>query len=90
MNNTKFFSLSGNGIATEVLPHCAECMVVNRRFAPLELDEKGQYSDPASGVYLASGTGFSNKPRKKGYNLIKFELSEFSRQQKKRLYCRAA
>lgn len=89
-NNNKFFAISSNGFATSVLPHCAECMVVSRRFAPLELDDRGQYSDPVSGVYLASGFGFSNKPKKKGYNLIKFELSEFSRQQKRKLFCKAA
>ena len=89
MNNNKFFSLSANGFSTEVLPHCAECMVVNRRFTPVEIEEGEFYSDPSSGVFrLEVGNKFP-KPKKKGYNLIKFELSEFSRQQKRKL-CKTA
>lgn len=89
MNNNKFFALSNNGFVTITLPHCAECRVVNRRFAPVEVEEKEFYSDPSSGVFrLEVGHRFP-KPKKKGYNLLMFELSEFSKLQKKKLFCKA-
>ena len=89
-NDNKFFALSNNGFSTMVLPHCAECPSVDRRFAPIEIEHRGYYSDPSSGVFrLEVGHNFL-KPRRKGYNLLMFELTEFSKQQKKSLYCKAA
>ena len=89
-NDNKFFALSDNGVSTATLPHCAECMVASRSFAPLEIEEGEFYSDPSSGIFrLEVGNKFP-KPIKKGYNLLQFELREFSRQQKKRLVCKAA